>query len=191
MTRLKTTLPAVIWFIAFILLSHAYAPEGYNWRTNTISDLGSQGLPRQWIMQAGFIGFGLLLTIGFGAKFIRAGSIGWVDVPVLLYGLCVLVTGFYSAAPILPGMPTSQIDANIHSVFATLAGLLFTLGIALRIFTATNLQDRWVHVTFLVLVTACSAAFGLAENNMAPIAQGVAQRALYLVSFVWLVVGVS
>lgn len=62
--RQKLFLIAVVYFIVVIVLAHFFVPPIYDWRQNTISDLASQGHTYKWIMQAGFIGFGLLLTWG-------------------------------------------------------------------------------------------------------------------------------
>jgi hypothetical membrane protein len=66
--KLKPFSVAVAYFIAIIVLAHFFVPPAYDWTQNiiqnTISDLASQGHTYKWIMQAGFIGFGLFLIWG-------------------------------------------------------------------------------------------------------------------------------
>ena len=53
---------AVIFFVVIIILAHFFAPFKYDWRLNTISDLGAQQYENAWVMRMGFIGFGVLLS---------------------------------------------------------------------------------------------------------------------------------
>ena len=50
---------AVLYFMIVIVLAHFFISPNYDWTQNTISDLASQGHTYKWIMQAGFVGFGL------------------------------------------------------------------------------------------------------------------------------------
>jgi hypothetical membrane protein len=188
--KISVTL-AVLYVVAVILIAHLFVPPPYDWARNTVSDLAAQRLPYQWIMQAGFIGFGLLLNIGFAQKFIAAGKMIYTDVPVMLYGLAVLLSGFFSTAPFIDGVSYSAQESDLHSLFATAAGMCFVLGIFITLIKAPTPAARWLHLVFLVLVMGASVLFGLSENGAIPIGKGIAQRALYLVSFCWLLLGQS
>ena len=178
----------VLYFIAVILLAHFFTPPEYFWTQNTVSDLAAQGLKHQWIMQTGFIGFGLLINLAYLQKFRITHTIPFADVMIMLYGLSVLLTGFFSTAPFLSGVPYSAQESSLHSLFATTAGICFTAGILLRLMAAPTATERWLHAVFLLLVIAASLGFGLAENGTLPLGKGILQRALYLVSFVWLLI---
>jgi hypothetical membrane protein len=180
------TLPAVIYFVIIIIIvAHFFAPPGYVWTRNTISDLGSQGHVNKWIMQAGFIGFGVLMTAGLFFKFRDLGRVNYPDVLIIAYGLSVLVTGFFCAAPIDKTLPFSAREEQIHSLFAQLASFFLIAAILCYLFTSPS---HWVfHLMFLLLIFIISALFGLSENGMIAIEKGILQRTLYLVSFVWLV----
>lgn len=91
---MKMITVSVIYFIAVILLAHFFTPPEYRWTQNTISDLSAQGLKYQWIMQAGFIGFGLLLNLGFAQKFIAAQKVSYPDLLIMLYGLAIFFREF-------------------------------------------------------------------------------------------------
>jgi hypothetical membrane protein len=182
---MRYALPAVLYFVGVILLAHFFAPPGYAWNRNTISDLGSQGHIHKWIMQAGFIGFGILLAAGLLFKFRALGRVNSPDVLVLFYGLSVLLTGFYCAAPIDKTLPVSLREEQIHSLFASLAGFCLVAGILWYLLTSPS---RWAfHLTFLLLIGLISALFGLSENGLIVLEKGILQRILYLVSFIWIV----
>jgi len=176
---------SVFYFIAGIIIAHIFAPPGYVWTRNTISDQGSQGHVNKWIMQAGFIGFGVFLTAGMALKFRDLGGVNYPDVLMIAYGLSIMVTGFFCAAPIDKSLPFSARQAQIHSLFAQLAGFFLTAAILWYLFTSPS---RWAfHLTFLILILGISGLFGLSANGMIAVEKGILQRMLYLVSFIWLV----
>jgi len=177
---------SILFFVAVIVLAHFFTPPEYNWTQNTVSDLAAQGLKYQWIMQAGFIGFGLLLNFGFVQKFIAAQKVSYPDLLIMLYGLAILFSGIFSTAPFIKGVSYSVQASNLHSFFATTAGISFSLGIFYRLVTAPTSAEKWQHAIFLVLVMGTSLLFGLSENETLPLAKGLVQRSLYLVSFLWL-----
>ncbi len=169
-----------------ILIAHFYIPPEYNWTQNTVSDLSAQGLKYQWIMQAGFIGFGLLLNLGFIQKFIAAQKVSYPDLFIMVYGLAILLSGFFSTAPFIKGVSYSLQESNLHSLFATAAGISFSVGILYRLVMAPTPGEKWLHFIFLIAVMGISFLFGLSENGVLPVAKGIVQRSLYLVSFIWL-----
>ena len=180
---------SVVYFVVTILLAHFFSPPGYRWTQNTISELGAQGHKYKWIMQAGFIGFGLLLNIGVVSKFVAAGRIVYPDIPIMLYGFAILMTGFLCAKPMDESLPYSHTEARWHSIFATLAGICFTVGILWYLLVSPHPYARWFHLGFLILIVGSSLLFGLAENGVVGLGKGVAQRILYISSFIWLLVG--
>jgi hypothetical membrane protein len=181
-------LMSVGYFVAVILLAHFFPPSGYAWARNTISDLASQGHTSKWIMQTGFIGFGLLLNAAFVVKLFAARRVVPADVLIMLYGAAILLTGFFCARPIDPSTPHNVVEANLHSVFATAAGFCLTGGVILYLLFSASTSERWFHLAFLILIIGFSALFGLAENGSLGLGKGVAQRLLYAVSFAWLVI---
>ena len=84
-----------------IITAHFFMPPEYHWTRNTVSDLAAQGLKYQWIMQLGFIGFGLLLNCGFVCKFISAKKVFYPDVLIMIYGVAVLLSGVFNTEPFL------------------------------------------------------------------------------------------
>jgi len=184
--KLKPFTIAVVYFIAAIVIAHFFAPPHYDWTQNTISDLGSQGHVYKWIMQLGFIGFGLILIAGV-IHYFRQNTKRYFLLFVAIYGLSVLVTGFFCAASIDPSISYSVSEANIHSMFATIAGLAMSLGIFWQVVVSSNSRDRWTRLVFFFLVMGISGLFGLAENHILMLDKGIIQRALYLAGLMWLV----
>ena len=97
---MKMVTTSVIYFIAVIILAHFFTPPEYRWTQNTISDLSAQGLKYQWVMQVGFIGFGLLLNLGFIQKFIAAQKVSYPDLLIVLYVPPSFLSGSFSSIPV-------------------------------------------------------------------------------------------
>ena len=182
----KPFLIAVIYFIAVIVLAHFFVPPIYDWTQNTISDLASQGHTYKWIMQTGFIGFGLLVTWGVGFHF-NQNRRAYFLLFVAVYGLSILISGIFCAAPIDPSIPYSLRDSELHSMFATIAGISMSLGIFWQFVASSNHRERWMRFAFFLLVIGISGLFGLAENHIMAFDKGIVQRILYLVGLAWLV----
>jgi hypothetical protein len=106
----------------------------------------------------------------------------WRTTPILIYGLCVGLTGIFCTKPFFGVDNYSETQATIHSALAQIAGVTFTLGILVQLFYTTDKSEKWIHFAFFVLVVGFSASFGLFKNF-----QGIAQRLLYLTSFIWLI----
>ncbi len=177
---------AVAYFISVIILAHFFVPPAYDWTQNTVSDLASQGHVYKWIMQTGFIGFGLLLTWGVIFHF-NKNRRAYFLLFVALYGLSILMSGIFCAAPIDPSMSYSVSESKLHSMFATTAGLAMSLGILLQVITSANSRQRWMRIAFFLLIVGISGLFGLVENHIIALDKGIIQRVLYLVGLTWLV----
>ena len=164
-------------FVLAIAVAHIFSTNNYDWTKDTISDLGSQGSDRKSIMQFGFLAFGLVLSAG-----ILLNALSWRTTPILIYGLCVGLTGVFCTKPFFNLDNYSASQATIHSALAQIAGVTFTLGILVQLYYSSDKSEKWIHFVFFILVIGLSASFGLVKNY-----QGIAQRLLYLTSFIWLI----
>ena len=160
-----------------ILLAHVFAGSNYDWTKNTISDLGAQGYERKLIMQLGFIVFGLTLVLGH-----LFTGLTWRTSAILVYAICVALTGVFCTKPFVGIEAFSNTQSNLHSIFAQIAGIAFSIGILTQVFFASNNQLKYIHVAFFILVISLSATFGFVKSY-----QGIVQRLLYLSSFIWLI----
>lgn len=179
MTYFKTHYPivSVAIFILFIALAHLFAINTYEWKTNTISDLGSQDYERKFIMQIGFLAFGLSLCAG-----IAVNGLTWRTALIFGYALSVGLTGIFCTKPFFVTDSYSVSESQMHSVFAQSAGFSLCLGILVQIFFTQSANEKFVHLPFFIAIIGLSATFGLVQEY-----QGIVQRVLYCTSFLWLV----
>lgn len=168
---------STVLFVVFIIVAHIFSTDNYDWTKNTISDLGAQDYERKLIMQIGFLAFGLTISVG-----IFLNGLSLRTLPILIYGLCVALTGVFCTKPFFDINTYSATQSTLHSTFAQIAGVAFSVGILTQIFFTVDKNIKYIHIVFFILVIGLSATFGLMKNY-----QGVAQRLLYLTSFSWLI----
>ncbi len=168
-------------FVGLIAVAHFFATSTYEWRTNTISELASQHYQFRWIMKVGFVLFGGILAIGIVKKLLNGNGNFLSELPILIYGLSILVSGLYSTKPFEEGIEYSVTESNIHSFAAQVAGIAFSIGLLIHGFSETNQHLKIIHFSTFAFVVGLSALFGIMDVNV-----GVVQRIMYLGSFVWL-----
>lgn len=186
----RTLVTASVMYIGVVIsIAHLVAPGTYDWTRNTISDLGAQGYAHAWIMRLGFIGFGALLSTGVLLKRVQARRMPLANGLVLVYAVAVLLTGCFSVAP-FDGTPlTSPTQDALHTVFAQLAGMAFSLSIVTHWLCARTSWARGLHGGAFVLVVAMSLLVVFSEAGSVDVPTGLAQRLLWIISFAWLLYG--
>jgi hypothetical membrane protein len=177
---------SVIYIGLVIVVAHFLTPDSYDWTQNTISDLGAQSYDNAWIMRLGFIGFGILLNAGMVLKCLAARRIRIADGLIMLYGLSVLLTGIFSVMPFVHNIPYSETQDMLHTVFAQVAGIAFSLSIVTHIISARTGRMQGVQIGAFLLVVGISLAVALTDGSPDAFPTGIAQRLLWLISFVWL-----
>lgn len=174
---------SVILFIGIIIVAHFFTSNPYDWKTNTVSELAAQNYQYRWIMKIGFILFGAILAAGITIKILRGNGKLITELPFLIYGFAILVSGLYSTKPIVSGIEYSELESQIHSYSAQIAGMAFSVGLLIHGITETNTNLKTIHFVTFVFVVGLSALFGLMNSNV-----GIIQRIMYLGSFLWLTI---
>ena len=123
-----------------------------------------------------------ILAIGVLNKLINGNGKLLTELPILIYGIAILVSGFYSTKPITDGVEYSEFESQIQSYSAQIAGIAFSVGLLIFGITAENMNLKIIHIATFLFVIGFSALFGLMDSNV-----GIIQRVMYLGSFVWLV----
>jgi len=178
---MKSYAYAVAWILVFLLAAQLAAVDGYTWYLNSISQLAAQAYSRAWIMRAGFIGFGILVQVA-GINRMRASGPWWYrEIPIMLYGLAILLSGIFSAEPFLEGVSYSAAEAHLHGIFATVAGITLVAATLVYALTDEPVSRRRVHWIALLAISGISLLFG----SLTAVA-GATQRVLWAVGFAWL-----
>ena len=179
MIRFSAVLVGVLLITVAIVLGPLYTASGYSIATNLVSELGAQHMPNAWIMNAGFIAFGVGVTVSAAR---RARATPFTAGMFLVFGMAMALAGVFSHQPLDRSTHYDELAARLHSLCATVAGFAFTIGAF-----AQSLHEReercwacWV---------AAASATGLPLLMLAdPSHVGLTQRLMFVVTFLWLVV---
>ncbi len=170
----KAGIAAIIGAMAIApFLSH---PE-YSSLAHTTSELGGQSMPNAWIMNGGFLAYGLGVACGALSRLRKTPALAAV---MLLFAGALAGTAVFSAGSAAFRLPHDPVEDALHSFFSGLVGTAFALACAIRLFApGGNRRDR---TSWLGLVA--SAAVPLAMTRL-PGLDGLLQRGMFAISFVW------
>jgi hypothetical membrane protein len=156
-----------------------YSVEEYSILKNTTSQLGAQGAPHAWIMNVVFAALGIVsVTDGW-----RRLSGYWLHRMVLaVFGISLFMTAFFHHAPIVSGVPFSQLEDDLHSGFASAAGFAFTVFAIASAFIEPTRLRRIMAVAIGVSATLLSILI-----FRVPDLAGIWQRIIFIVMFAWLI----
>jgi hypothetical membrane protein len=168
---------------AIILVAQAVAPAPYSWTLLSMSHLGAQGYEYAFIMRLGLVSYGALVVVAALLKVVKRPRTGWPHGFIGVYGFAILLTGFFSTAPFLQGVSFSKAEANLHSTFASLAGIALSAAMVAFAVMAHTPRGRIIHLVALVLTLLIPEVFVKFSD-----AGGVLQRLIWLVVLAWFAV---
>ncbi|MBI1338888.1 DUF998 domain-containing protein [bacterium] len=176
--KLGAVVPGILVIAAAILATPFVTAPGYSVVRHSISELGAQGAPNAWIMNVGFAAFGAGVLTDAVRRIRNAQVVGWSFV---VFGASLFGVAAFSHSPIDPAAAFSAEEDRIHSVFATIMGIAFSIGAIAQSFHERDMTRR------LMCFGAVAAGSGLPLLMLAmPDVAGLLQRLMFLVSFMWL-----
>ena len=162
--------------VIFILPFYSF--ESYSILKNTTSQLGGQKTPNSWIMNAVFIGLGLSSVL---STLPRLNGFILHKVLITIFGISLFMTAFYSHAPIVQDIPYDAKEDQIHSLLATMTGFSFTAFAVSMAFILRESRQKIMAVSIATVDTFLSVVmFDWTEYT------GLCQRAIFILSFAWL-----
>ncbi len=165
----------ILAFVLAVIAGPLYAVPGYSSVRNLISELSAQNTQGNWLMSSAFI------VLGLGIAYDGARAFSVRQLPFIAFGAFMLLAGLFSHRPIATEVPYVQWVHSAHSALATAAGVSITVGL---FWQAGTLQASMPRVIAGLLAFVC-IAFPLAMLKF-PEVQGLVQRAMYVLVFVWL-----
>lgn len=167
----------IVVIVAAIVTGPFLSLPEYSSIRHTTSELAGQGMPSAWVMRAGFLAFGAGVLVDAGR---RLAGRDWAFAPAVLFGCSMILTAVFSNAPIDRTAPFDATADGLHSVFSGLVGLSFALGALAVLFRHRRARDR----IFDLVAIAASVGLPLVIFGLPGVA-GLAQRAMFAISFVW------
>jgi Protein of unknown function (DUF998) len=176
--KLSPTLIGALIAAAAMTIGPTFNVEGYSSVRHTTSELGAQDTPGAWIMNAGFIAFGAGVLID-ALRGLHAARLP--AVLFMVFGVSMIMTGVFSHRPIDAGAPYSILEDDLHSLFSSAVGVAFAFGVLAFMFVRRGVGPVAAHWAAVAAATILPLAM-----NFYPGVEGVLQRSMFLVSFVWL-----
>jgi len=172
----------ILYSIVGIVLGHL--TPGYRHPIQLMSELGAVGAPYSIIMNIfGFGLLGLLLTL-FSIGLSKGTCLAAGPFLIALSGLGLMLTG---AFPCDPGCISFTIIGSLHSVFATMTGVLMVVGILMMAhqFRFDMKWNKYWRYTFLTGLLTALLGTGLLLLNL-PGWAGVMQRLTMAIPLLWI-----
>lgn len=177
---------AVIYIGLVIFFAQRKAPNEYNYKENTISELACQTYENRWIMQWGFKGFGLIILIGVIVSYEETFKELHYTIPLTVYALSFLMSGFFSTKPFEHLVFYSMKESKVHSAFAQLAGFALSMLVVMKFVVVLGYVNRIINALFLLFILYNSVQMGRDHEK-----RGIYQRVMYFGSFMWLIYAYS
>lgn len=173
-------IPLLLLSAALIVLAAWAMPEGYSWRSFSISESAAQGQQHAWIARLAFLSFGsgvFLLALCMRERWPRVSY--WCN---LVFAAAMFGTAAFSHSPWQTGVRNDPTEDLFHSICATGMGFAFCIGVAARFLqrgpralTGRSLDAVALLVaTVLPLLLASTSTYG-----------GLAQRIMFAVAYLW------
>jgi len=177
---MNSTRIGVFFAILAIVVSPLFAAPGYSILEHSISELGAQMTPNAWIMNFGFLLFGLGILVD-AVRRLRDAPLGAIS--FIVFGMSMMFNGVFSHRPIDPDIPYDLLEDQLHSMFSGGVGVAFAVGTLCFAFAE---EDRRAKVA-CVLASAAAVLIPLCMVIYSEVA-GLLQRIMFAISFVWLVI---
>lgn len=156
-----------------------FSAESYSILKNTTSELGAQNTPNAWIMNVTFILVGASSIL---EAWLHLHKFWFHKILLSVFGLSLIFVGIFHHAPIAEGVMFDVQQDNLHSIFASIVGLSFTIFAIASAFIETEGKHRVIDIVVGVTATLLSLLMLLLPDYA-----GIWQRVMFILSFSWLI----
>lgn len=177
--NLRYILPVYLLLLLVMFILPFYSAEGYLISKNTTSHLGAQNTPNAWIMNITFslLGLACMVEAWFHLK-----KLWFQKILLSIFGLALIFIAIFQHAPIVEGIPYSELEDNLHSVFALAVGFSFTV----FAFSIGFFEKRKIEKIFAISVGLIAPGLSLLIFYVADYS-GLWQRMIFIITFAWLI----
>lgn len=169
---------ATLLLVGVMFLLPPWSVPEYDILQHTTSLLGAQGAPGAFLMNGVFLLLGVAVILSALSAFPGMPLLRGL---LLLFGASLFLTGIFQHRPLDPGLDYRIRADALHSLFATLTGFAFSLGVVEK--------GRWRRWGALLMGTASTVLSLLMAGT--PELRGLFQRLLFLLAFPWLLLVVK
>ncbi len=163
--------------LAAFLLPFFSDPE-YLMLENTLSELGAQNTPNNWIMNFIFILLGLITFIN-GFKVLDGFQLQVLV--LLIFCVSLVLTAMFMHAPIDRGVVYDSFQNEMHSVFSTITGISFCTYCLVVSFITRWKKQKLLAISVGILVFIVSYLMVVHSDY-----RGLYERGVYIIAFGWI-----
>ncbi len=160
----------------------AFLGAEYDWLTHTTSESAAQNTERAWIARTAFALYAVaILMLSFSSP--PPSRLRYLP-----FAVSMMLVAIWSHRPYLDGRTFDPVEDSLHSAAATLVGLSFVVAVISSLLAGKRRPRP--AVAFDAAAVVASAVIPLIMANAEPI-RGLAQRIMFLMSYVWFIVEVQ
>lgn len=170
---------ALLLLLPIMFVLPFYSADTYSIIKNTTSHLGAQSTPNAWIMNAAFVLVGISCVL---EAWLHLGRFWFHKILLSIFGLSLALTGIFHHAPIIEGVIFNSFEDKLHSIFATIVGFSFAIYAMSSAFIEKAVRYRIIDIAVGFTATILSVLMSYLPNY-----SGIWQRAIFIISFLWLI----
>jgi len=175
------TIP-IVFLLVMVALASYNAPDSFHWTSDPLTWLGGQYLEKGWMMNWGWIGFGvmiIMITVGYHYREDWSSAITY---PLIAFGMSVIFMGIWKSSHPYSSMVMDLEEAYEHMIFSMIAiGSIF-MGMLVHFVLSRDKKTKSIHGLLMGLI-ACDVVLSMSINSM----QGLLDRVMWIMICAWLI----
>lgn len=178
----KAFLIPVVFFIVLSVIASMNAPDSFSWSQNSLSTLGAQAFDAAWMMNAAWIGFGVLIVLIAAGYHQKEDLPQALTFPIIVFGIAVILLGIWRYDNIFETVDVDVDEVEDHVIFYGVALISLTLSITLHGLLSTHKIIKRIHLmcALLLLMMMIILEFTTTYN-------GLFERVIWFIILVWLI----
>ena len=178
----KAFLIPVIFFIVLSVIASMKAPDTFSWSQNSLSTLGAQSFDAAWLMNATWIGFGVLIVLIAAGYHHKEELPQALTFPIIVFGISVILLGIWRYDNVFEVADVDLDEVEDHVFFYGVALISFAISVILHAFVAKHKTIRWIHI-----ICAASLFLIMFILELTSIYDGLFEKSIWLIMLIWLI----
>ncbi|KAA1247541.1 DUF998 domain-containing protein [Aquimarina sp. RZ0] len=167
---------AMLLLAAFIL--PFFTDREYSLLKNTLSELGAQNTPYNWIMNFIFILLGFITFIN-GFKILHKHHLQ--TLLLLVFCISLVLTGIFLSAPLNRELVFDSFQNEMHAIFSTINGVSFFIYALSISFIARWSEQKMASIVIGIIVLILSYSIFIHSGY-----RGIYHRGIFIIAFGWI-----
>ncbi|MBQ4819668.1 DUF998 domain-containing protein [Aquimarina sp. MMG016] len=167
----------LVMILASFILPFFTAPK-YTILENTLSELGAQNTPYNWVMNIIFMALSCITII---TGYQRLKGFYLQIILLFVFAISFFLTSVYQHAPINRALAFNSYENELHSMFSTLTGISFCVYSVTISFIAQKRNHKILAILIGIIALVLSYSMFIHSDY-----RGIYQRVIFILAFGWL-----